>query len=90
MIVYIQLRLKEKGKVSIGHCLIRRFFGWIRGLNNGPGRRNTMDWFKLMENFIYNTLFFMAISFLYIILGFDVAVITLLSLIYFKIGFKDE
>tara|TARA_R110002051_G_scaffold283471_1_gene345285 strand:+ start:216 stop:365 length:150 start_codon:yes stop_codon:yes gene_type:complete len=49
-----------------------------------------MDWFKLMENFIYNTLFFMAISFLYIILGFDVAVITLLSLIYFKIGFKDE
>jgi hypothetical protein len=43
-----------------------------------------------MEKFIYNCLFFLSILFLYVIFSTDVVVITLLSLIYIKIGDYDE
>jgi len=49
-----------------------------------------MDWSELMEKTLFGILFFMSIMFLYVIFGFDVPVILLLCLIYFKIGQKDE
>ena len=43
-----------------------------------------------MENAVFRVLFLMAILFLYVTLGADLALIVLLSLIYFKMGQKDE
>ena len=49
-----------------------------------------MDWSKLMEKILFGILFTMSILFLYVIFGFDIPVIILLCLIYFKIAAKDE
>jgi len=37
-----------------------------------------------MENFIYGGMFMMSMLFLYVIFGFEIAVIVVLSLIYLK------
>jgi len=49
-----------------------------------------MDWSELMEKILFGILFVMSTLFLYVIFGFDIPVIVLLCLIYFKIGTKDE
>jgi hypothetical protein len=49
-----------------------------------------MDWAKLMEKVLFGILFTMSILFLYVIFGFDIPVILLLCLIYFKIDTQDD
>jgi len=49
-----------------------------------------MDWAKLMENFIFACLFFMSMMFLYVIFGFDIPVIVILSLIYLNLRDKYD
>ena len=49
-----------------------------------------MDWSELMEKAIYNVLFMLSILFLYVIFGYNIVVITLLSLIYLNLGNKNE
>ena len=48
-----------------------------------------MDWAELMENFIYSGMFMMSMLFLYVIFGFEIPVIVILSLIYLKIESVD-
>ena len=48
-----------------------------------------MDWAELMENFIYGGMFMMSMLFLYVIFGFEVPVIVVLSLIYLKMESID-
>ena len=49
-----------------------------------------MDWAELMENFIFSAMFLMAMMFLYVIFGFEVTTITVLSLIYLRMRLNDE
>ena len=43
-----------------------------------------------MENAVFRVMFLIAILFLYVIMGIDLTLIVLLSLIYFKMGQEDE
>ena len=49
-----------------------------------------MGWPQLMENFIYGSMFMMSILFLYVIFGFEIPVIIVLSLIYLKMESINE
>ena len=48
-----------------------------------------MGWAQLMENFIYGSMFIMSMLFLYVIFGFEIPAIVVLSLIYLKLEPND-
>jgi hypothetical protein len=49
-----------------------------------------MDWSELMEKTLFGILFVMSTLFLYVVFGFDIPVIILLCLIYFKIRDQND
>ena len=49
-----------------------------------------MDWTKLIENFLFNIMFIMSILLIYVIFGFDITTILILSFIYLNIRTKSE